>query len=339
MNRQLQLTAYPTDVPALEHFSLVERAIPTAAEGEALVRTLWLGLDPFPRMQMTGQPGGPPQLPLGSVMIGRGVAQVIESRRPDLTPGQIIVCEPGWQDYALVPASAPTPQRLDPATAPIQTALGVLGPSGLTAWCTLFGVAALQPGETVIVTAAAGSVGSTACQLARAHGARVVAIGGGADQLAFLRETLGVDAALDYQATDDLAGALVAACPGGAQVALDTVGGATHEAIVRAMAPRGRLVMAGFISGYAGARPRYTDPHAVIMKRLTLSGFLLADHAAQFEAARAALAEGLAVGALRAFETITDGLENAPTAFGALFGAARPGKHLVRVAQPTGVAP
>lgn len=330
INTRILLARYGNGIPQPDWFRMEHVPLEPLAEGEVRVRTLWLGLDPFPRLQMTGKPGGPPQLPLDQVMIGRGIGEVIESRRPDAPVGALLLCDPGWQAFATL--AGPLPPRIDDDTTPLQAALDVLGPAGLTAWCTLLAVGQLQPGERVVITAAAGAVGSTAVQIAQQTGAEVVAVAGGAEQCTFLRDTLGVGAVLDYQAHDDLPAALAALCPQGFQLALDTVGGAHHDALLRAAAPRARLVMAGFISGYGGARVPCGDPTMVVLKRLQLTGFLLADHAAQFATARAQLAGWLATGALRRFETITEGLEQAPAAFARLFGTAAPGKQLVRVA-------
>lgn len=328
-NRRVVVRAYPADLPGPEHFTIETAPVPVPAEGQALVRTVWLGMDPFPRMQLTDRPGGPPAIPLGSVMIGRGVARVVESRRPDLTAGDWVVCDPGWQDYALYTA-AETPRKLDPDAAPPSAALGLLGPSGLTAYFTLSAKAGVKAGETVVVTAAAGSVGSAACQIARTLGARVVGIAGGAEQIAFLTHRLRVDAAVDWQAEPDLAAALRAACPDGIHAALDTVGGATHDAIMANIAVGGRVVMAGFISGY-GERKPYGNPHAIIFRRATLMGFLLADHMADAPAALDRLAGWHRAGSLELFENLTIGLENAPAAFAGLFRSPPPGKQLVRV--------
>ncbi|MFM2042528.1 MAG: hypothetical protein RLY86_1104 [Pseudomonadota bacterium] len=331
VNRRLLVDSYPADLPEPGHFRMETGPIPDPAAGEALVETVWLSMDPFPRMQLTDRPGGPPPIPRGSVMIGRGVARVVASRRDDLAPGQWIVCDPGWQDYALIPAGAPCPRVLDPAAAPPSAALGLLGPSGLTAYLTVLGTGRARPGETVLVTAAAGSVGSAACMIARTAGCRVVAIAGGPDQIAFLTDRVGVDAAIDYLSTPDLGAAIRAAAPDGVHVVLDTVGGATHDAAMTAIAVGARIVLAGFISAYGGERRLYGNPYAVVMKRATMTGFLVGDHAAAFPEALAALTTWYREGRISLFETVTEGLENAPGAFAGLFRNPPPGKQLVRV--------
>lgn len=303
---------------------------PELTDGAAVVRTLWLSMDPFVRMQMTGAPGGPPQLQPGQVVISRGVGQVIASRRDDLKPGDFVVCDPGWQERALVSGPARVVAGADLARA----ALGVLGPSGLTAWFALHDIMAVRAGETVLVTAAAGSVGSAACQIALADGAHVIAVASGPEQCAFVR-ALGVEAVIDRLATDDLAAAVRAAAPGGIAAALDTVGGAMFEAILANAAPRARIVMAGFISAYGGDRPRYVDPYALVFRRVQVTGFLLADHAPRYSVAQAALDALFAAGKLQAHETVADGLDAAPAAFCGLFQSPAPGKQLVRVADPS----
>jgi len=335
-NRRWLVHAYPEAAPGPEHFRLDTQPAPEPADGEALARTTVLSMDPFPRMQLTGKPAGPPQIPLGSVMIGRGIGRVVVSRRADLRPGDVVAAEFGWQDYALLGAGPV--RKLDPAMGPPAAALGLLGPSGLTGLFTVRDVAAAAAGETALITAAAGSVGSAACQVAKLLGCRVVGVARGPDQIRFVLDRLGVDAAVD--ADGDLGAGLRRAAPEGVHLALDTIGGAVHDAVLRAMRPRGRIVMAGFISGYGAERPPYSDPYAVVFKRLALNGFLLADHVDRMEEGLATLAGWLRNGRVANHESITNGLERAPEAFGALFSHARPGKSLVRVAPDTeGEAP
>jgi hypothetical protein len=332
MQRAIVLAAYRAGLPDAEMFAAVERPIPSPREGEALVRTAWLSLDPFPRMQMTGADGGPPQLPLGEVVIGRGAAEVVATKRADLAVGDWVVCEPGWQEYALVAGPVRKAESADRARA----ALGVLGPSGLTAHFALADVIELRPDDVVFISAAAGSVGAAACQLAQRRGATVIAGVSGEAQAAFARDSLGVARIVDRLGTDNLTGALSAAAPHGLSAALDTVGGTTFEAILSAARPRARLALVGFISAYGGERPRYIDPYALIMKRVRLEGFLLADHAAKFAQAQAELDALFDSGALRAHENIAKGLAKAPAAFANLFQSAPPGKQLVEVAGAAG---
>lgn len=329
-NRAILFAGPAAGDPNTGMFVAGEAPEPVLVDGAAVVRTLWLSMDPFVRMQMTGAPGGPPQLAPGQVVISRGVGQVIASRRDDLKIGDLVVCDPGWQERAL----ATGPVRVVAGADLARAALGVLGPSGLTAWFAWTDVARIGAGETVLVTAAAGSVGSAACQIALARGARVVAVASGEEQCAFVRD-LGVPDVIDRIATDDLTAAVAAAAPGGIAAALDTVGGAMFEAILANAQPRARIVMAGFISAYGGDRPRYVDPYALVFRRAQLTGFLLGDFAPRFAEGHQALEALFAAGALKAHETISDGLDAAPAAFCGLFQSPAPGKQLVRVSDPT----
>jgi NADPH-dependent curcumin reductase CurA len=334
INRRILLRAYPAagdppGPPDPADFELTTADVAEPAEGEALVRTHYLSMDPFVRMQLAARPVGPPPIPLGSLMPGRAVGRVVASRRADLPVGAWVAGDLGWQDYALV--NGPAPALLDPALGPVSAALGLLGPSGATAYLCLTHTGGLRAGETVAITAAAGSVGSAACQIARHLGCRVIGIGQGDVQTAFILR-LGADAAIDAGASD-LAGALTAASPGGIDLALDTVGSGLHDALLGAMRPQGRVVMAGFISAYGAARPQYGNPTLTIFKRLTLRGFLLGDHAEKIADTKVLLADWLRSGKLQNVEHVTEGLENAPRAFAALFApGTSPGKQLVRVA-------
>jgi NADPH-dependent curcumin reductase CurA len=217
-------------------------------------------------------------------------------------------------------------QKLDPALGPLPDHLNALGPSGMTAYFAMQVVGAPQPGETVVIAPAAGSVGSLAGQIAKLAGARVIGIAAGDAQCAALTQDLGFDAAVDHR---DL-GAL----PDGVNLFLDGVGGATHDAVMAKLAPRGRAVLLGFISGYSdGGPPRYGAAAPVLFKRARVEGFLLADWQDRFGEAQAAWARWLAEGAIRPRSTIWNGLERTPAAFAALFGEAGVGKQLVRVSE------
>ncbi len=330
-SRCVLLRAYPQGLPRAEDFELVVQPASALREGQVRVETQYLSLDPVTRLRMNPASREPPPVALGSVVLGRGVGVVRESRHADWREGDVVAGELGWQEQGAVdPAGL---RRVDPAAGPVQTALGILGPPGITAWC-LVGVAApVSAGQTVVVAAAAGSVGSTALQLARRRGARTVGLVASPAQARFVRESLHADAAVDCNAATFPAD-LDAALPAGADVFLDSIGGMVHEAVVERIAVHGRIVAFGYISAYNSeqAAPReYGRMFRLIHRRATLSGFLIADHAPRFPDALRELAAGLRDGTLHNHEHCVEGLERAPAAFAALFTGDPIGKQLVRV--------
>ncbi|MGJ7512010.1 NADP-dependent oxidoreductase [Variovorax sp. GT1P44] len=334
LNRSVRLTAYCADGPLPPScFELAEEPVGEIEEGQVLVETHYLSMDPFPRLRMRGDDSMAPQLPLGSVVIGRGVGQVVASRAPALPVGTYVAGELGWQELARVDSR--TLRSVDATLAPVSTSLGLLGPSGLTAYFTVLHHGKPREGQTVVISGAAGSVGSVSCQLAKHAGARVVAIAGGGDQVRYLLEEIGVDAVVDHTIATPLAEQLARACPQGVDVFLDGVGGSLHEAVMDHLNVHARVVVYGVIASYgrADAASELVPSHLYkfIQKRIRLSGFLIADHAGDFASASAELSRWLAEGRVRCAESITDGLENAPAAFAALFTPGRFGKQLVRL--------
>jgi NADPH-dependent curcumin reductase CurA len=336
LNRQIHLTAYADGLPGESNFELREAPVRDPQAGEVLVRLAYLSMDPFPRLRMSGNPALAPQLPLGSVMIGRGVGRVVASRHPDFAEGDHVAGELGWQDYALTDGAGL--RRVDPALAPISTALGVLGPSGLAGYFSMLRQGQPKAGETVVVAAASGAVGSVAAQIAKMQGARAIGIVGGPVQTRHVLEDLGLDAAVDYKSAVSVSAALGAVAPGGVDVFLDTVGGTIHDAVMDHLNVGARIVLVGTISNYnLGPNEVDTGPRHLyrwITKRVRLSGFLVGDYAGEFAAALADLAQWIRDGRLRYAETIFDGLEKCPAAFAALFTADNVGKMLVHVGEP-----
>ncbi|MCU0757835.1 MAG: NADP-dependent oxidoreductase [Steroidobacteraceae bacterium] len=329
--RCILLRAYPRGVPAESDFEHVERPVGEPRNGQVLVETRLLSLDPAPRLRMNAASRDVPPLALGAVVPGRGVGVVLRSCHPDWREGDVVAGELGWQEYPLLdPAGL---RRVDPALGPASAALGLLGPSGIAAWCLLRIAAPVRRGETVVVAAAAGAVGSTLVQLARHDGARVVALVASAAQARFVRDELAADAVLDCNA-DGFPVTLDAALPAGADLFLDSVGGAVHEAVVERIAVHGRVVAFGYISAYngdGGAPREYGRIFRLIHRRATLSGFLVGDHAARFPEALRDLAALLRAGSLRNHEQFIDGLARAPAAFAGLFTGDPVGKQLLRV--------
>ena len=333
--RCLRLARYaPEGVPEPSCFELSTEAVRQPGEGEVLVEVHWLSMDPFPRLCMRGEASMAPQLPLGAVMMGRGAGRVLRSNHVGFAPGDLVAGEMGWRELACVKAEAL--RSVDASLGHLEASLGLLGPSGLTAYFTIQHHAQPKAGETVVVSAAAGSVGSTACRLAALAGARVVGIGAGPRQSQYLLDEVGVAAAVDGLDAERLGGAIAAACPRGVDVFLDGVGGVVHDAVMGSLNVGARVVVYGLVSSYGeGAGNADLGPRhlmQIIMKRARITGFLVGDHGAEFAQALKQLAAWLADGKLVASQTVHDGLEAAPHAFAALFGDARPGKQLVRLA-------
>lgn len=323
MNRQVHLVRYPVGAPRAEDFAIADAPMPTPRDGEVLLRVDCLGLDPFPRLRMRADSRVGPPLPLNQVVDGRGIATVIASRHADFGTGDVVAADTGWQHFTVLPGDRL--QRLDLALGPRREHLSLLGPSGLTA---LFVTErAARPGEMLAMAPAAGSVGILAGQIARLLGAHSLGIGASTAQTAALPD-LGYDEAISVD--DVLEGKI--GCEINAFI--DGVGGALHDAVLLRLAPHARIVLLGFIAGYNDAGPpRYGNMLPLLMKRATLTGFLLADHEPRFAEARRRLAAWRDAGQLRAVEAVHDGLAATPAAFAGLFGDAPPGKQIVRLTE------
>lgn len=334
-NTQVLLAARPRGLPKKTDFEIVEREIPNPAEGEMLVRTLYLSVDPYMRSRMNAEKSYARNVELGEVMTGGVVGEVVESRNPDFVQGDIIQERLGWQAYAVTDGS--TARKVDPQSAPISTALGVLGMPGLTAYFGLLEVSPPSPGETVVVSAASGAVGSVVGQIAKIKGCRAVGIAGTEEKIRFVVDDCGFDAAFNYKTTDDYGAALAELCPDGIDVYFDNVGGPILDAIIPRMNIHGRISICGQISQYnatetpTGPRPFWN----FIKLRLKAQGFLVFDFRNRHDEALIELGEWVRNGRIRYREDIIDGLENAPDAFIGLLCGDNIGKRLVRVAQNT----
>jgi hypothetical protein len=333
-NRQFRLARRPTGRAGRDHFDLVTEPIPKAGADQIVVRTLYLSLDPTNRIWMEDIPQYLPPVAIGAVMRGGGLGRVIESRHPDYAVGDLVQGLLGWQDYALMPGSGPERPFKIPAGLPfpLPSLIGALGLTGATAYFGLLDLGKPVAGETVVVSAAAGAVGSIAGQIAKLKGCRTVGIAGSRDKCAWLTQELGFDAAINYR-DPEFRAQLAAACPRGVDVNFENVGGEVMQAVLGLMNLHGRVVLCGLISGYnSGAR--IVGPYDVIlMKRLRVEGFIILDYASRFPEAAAQLGTWLAQGKLISKETIVDGLEAAPDALGLLFDGGNTGKLLVKVAE------
>ncbi len=329
--QQWVVTAYPDGLPGPAHFVLEESDLPALQDGEVLVEPIYQSMDPLPRVRLNPDNGRIPPLPLGSVMIGRAVGRVLASRSTDCAEGDIVCGEMGWRTRAVVRAADLS--AVDPALAPISTALGVLGPSGIAAYCSLFELGRPEQGETVLVPAAAGSVGSILCQLARIRNCHVVAIGGGDEELHYLRDELGVARVADWRG-EGFDQALAQQLPDGVDVFIDLVGGDIHNLAMRHINVGARIALVGYVSAYnAAGRPQnYGDIYSVIHKRATMRGFLAPDFAAMVPQVLSSLAGWIDSGELSYTEHVDRGFDSLPASFGALFSGFHPGKKLVQVA-------
>ena len=334
VNRRFLLRERPTGRIDDRTFELVEEAIPEVGEGEALVRTRWISLDPTNRAWIGETPTYLPPVAIGEVMRAGGLGEVVASNSRDYQVGELVQGRTGWQDYVVASASAPmTAIPKIPGVSP-SFFLGALGMTGLTAYVGMFDIGQPKPGETVVVSAAAGAVGSVAGQLAKIEGARVVGIAGGPKKCALLTDELGFDAAVDYTATgwrDDLK----AATPDGIDVDFENVGGEIMESVFGRLNVRARVALCGLISGYNDDTPSVSaGPRNfgnLLIQRVHLEGFIVLDHFGRAPEIVPRLAGWMAEGKLKAQETIVEGFEQLPVAINMLFDGGNTGKLVVKV--------
>jgi NADPH-dependent curcumin reductase len=337
---QIVLAALPNGKPQLTDFRLEETEIPTPAPGQLLLTVQYLSLDPYMRGRMDDRKSYAKPLQLGDVMTGESVARVLASNHPSYAEGDIVVAVTGWRTHALSDGIGlyGTPLRkLDPTVAPVTTALGVLGMPGFTAYGGLRVIGKPQAGETVVVAAASGPVGSLVGQLAKLAGARAVGIAGGPEKCAFVKDVLRFDAAVDRHAVY-FPDRLAAACPNGIDVYLENVGGTVLQAVLPLLNTYARIPISGLIAQYNGvSEGDGTDRlpatmREILSKSLTLRGFINSEYAGQYyDEFLAEVGAGVADGRLRYREDIVDGLEKAPEAFIGMLDGRNFGKLIVRV--------
>jgi len=331
-NRRLLLRERPTGRIGPDTFELREEAVPELSDGEALVRVDWISLDPTNRMWINDTPSYLPPVGIGEVMRAGGLGQVVASKNPNYPVGQTVQGLLGWQEYAVVSATSMV-NLVDVAEGISPSAyLGALGMTGLTAWIGIRDIGKPQPGQTVVVSAAAGAVGSVAGQLAKVSGARVVGIAGGPEKCALLTGQLGFDAAVDHRA-DDWAAQLAAATPDGIDVDFENVGGDLMDAIFARLNIGARVALCGLISGYNASDPP-PGPRAfgnLLIQRATLQGFIVLDHFGRAPEAMGEIAGLIAEAKLKPLETVVEGFERLPTAINMLFDGKNVGKLVVKV--------
>ncbi len=335
INRQIILAARPQGEPKESDFLLVESPIPQPDAGQMLLRTLYLSLDPYMRGRMNAGPSYTPAVEIGQVMGGETVSRVEASHLGQFQPGDIVVAYTGWEDYAL--SDGRGVRKLDPKFAPVTTALGVLGMPGMTAWVGLVNIGQPKPGETVVVAAASGAVGSVVGQLARIKGCRAVGIAGGEAKCRYVKDELGFDACVDHR-SPDFPAALKAACPRGIDVYFENVGGPVFDAVLPLLNNFARVPVCGLIAHYNDTDlPEGKDRvpllmRHVLVKRLTLRGFIVFDFANQQAEFLAQVGPMFRDGRIKYREHIVDGLENAARALIGLLRGENFGKVIVRVA-------
>jgi NADPH-dependent curcumin reductase CurA len=328
-NKQVLLRRRPIGRPSTDDFEIVDRSVPALAEGDVLRRTIYLSLDPYMRGRMSDGPSYSAPVGLGQTMVGHTVSEVIESRHPALAKGDIVAGYDGWQEYAI--SSGAMLRKLDPAAAPISTAIGVLGMPGMTAYVGLLDIGQPKPGETVVVSAASGAVGSVVGQIARIKGCRAVGVAGSPAKCEYVVKDLGFDVCVNYKDAD-FPEKLRAACPSGVDVYFENVGGAVLAAVLPLLNVHARIPLCGTISEYNATEKQAGPPlRHFLVKRALIQGFIISDHNDRLAAFMRDGYAWLRDGRLKYREDIVDGLEQAPPAFLKLFDGENFGKLLVRV--------
>ena len=331
-NRRVILKKRATGLPTVDCFDIVEDAAPEPGPNQVLVHNIYVSVD-------TGMKGwistarNYASVETGATMNSFGVGVVVDSRHPDVSEGEVVGGLTGWQTYGVADPGGPMFRKVDPSLAPISTALGVLGISGLTAYFGLLDVGQPQTGETVLVSTAAGAVGSAVGQIAALRGCRPVGIAGGPEKTSLCRDAFGYEAAIDYKSGADLAKELRECCPDGIDVYFDNVGGETLDIVLRQMNQGGRIVICGTAATESWDPPPLGPrlERELLVSRLRMQGFILFDFAARFPEALSELSSWLTQGKLNYREDILEGLEQAPAALAGLYQGRNMGRQLVRV--------
>jgi NADPH-dependent curcumin reductase CurA len=329
MNRQIRLKSRPAGIPTADNFEIAEAPVPTLADGDVVRRTTYLSLDPYMRGRMSDAPSYAAPVAVNAVMCGHTVSQVIQSSNPAFHEGDIVTGYDGWQEYGV--SNGKELRKLDPSVAPISTAIGVLGMPGLTAYVGLLDIGQPKPGETVVVSAASGAVGAIVGQLAKIKGCRAVGVAGSEHKCRYLVDELGFDAWVNYK-TDNLVTALREACPNGADVYFDNVGGKVLAAALRVINRGARIPLCGMIADYnATSDPGGPNLRALLVQRAMIKGFIVSDHYDRFPAFLEEMTPLVRDGRVKFREDIVEGLDRAPSALIGLFEGRNFGKMLVRV--------
>ncbi|MEO5844563.1 MAG: NADP-dependent oxidoreductase [Caldimonas sp.] len=339
INRQIHLVSRPSGEASSANFRMLEQPLGTPGEGQVLVRHHFLSLDPYMRGRMNDAKSYAQPQPLDKVMQGGTVGVVAASRHPDYKAGDSVVGFGGWQEYSIVDAGIPgSLRKVDTSRVPLSAYLGAVGMPGVTAWYGLTKICAPQPGQTIVVSAASGAVGSVVGQLAKARGCRAVGIAGGADKCSYVTRELGFDACIDYKAPMGKSGdpkalyeALKASTPDGVDACFENVGGAVLDATLARMNAFGRIALCGMISGYDGQPIPLQQPQLILQSRLRIEGFIVSEHMEIWPEALKELGMLVGTGKLKYRESVAEGIASAPEAFLGLLKGRNFGKQLVRL--------
>ena len=335
LNRRFVLASRPEGAPTQENFRLETAPVPRTQDGQVLLRAVYLSLDPYMRGRMSDAPSYAEPVKLGGLMVGGTVCRVVQSKHPDYQTDDWILAYSGWQDYAL--SDGKGLNKLDPTQMKPSWALGIVGMPGFTAYMGLMDIGQPKPGETVVVAAASGAVGSVVGQVAKLKGCRVVGIAGGAKKCNYVTDKLGFDACLDHH-QDDLSGRLKKACPDGIDVYFESVGGKVFDAVLPLLNPRARIPLCGLVAHYNDTKlPAGPDrlsmlTSTLLRRRIRMQGFIIFDdYGERYGEFVTAMRPWLAENKMYYREDLVDGLENAPRAFIGMLEGSNFGKLVVRV--------
>ena len=331
VNRQITLAARPVGVPKESDFKLVEGPVPSAGQGQVVAKTLFLSVDPYMRGRMNDAKSYAPPVQIGEVMVGGTVSRVIQSNNPRFQVGDIVEGRLGWQEFAL--SDGKGLRVVDPEIAPISTAVGVLGMPGLTAYFGLLDICNPQPGETVVVSGAAGAVGSLVGQIAKIKGCRTIGVAGTDEKIRYVVDDLGFDAAFNYKTISDYRAKLEELCPKGIDVYFDNVGGALTDAVFTLINVNARVSVCGQISQYNLEKPEL-EPRflfQLVRNRAKVEGFLVFQFEERFGEGRKQMAEWVRAGKIKYREEFAEGIQQAPKAFIGMLNGANIGKQLLKI--------
>ncbi len=334
MNRQILLAARPVGFPKDADFKLAESPVPAPGDGQILVRSIYLSVDPYMRGRMNDVKSYAPPVQIGGVMGGGAVGKVVESNNPAFKDGDIVEGMFGWQDYAV--SNGQGVRKIDSSLAPISTALGVLGMPGLTAYFGLLEIGDPQAGETVVVSGAAGAVGSLVGQIAKIKGCRAVGIAGADDKISYLTGELGFDGAFNYKTESNYSEKLKTLCPKGVDVYFDNVGGEITDGVLRLINTKARISICGQISQYNLEKPELAPRmilSVLLVKQARAEGFLVFQFLERYPEGLRQMAQWIQEGKLKYKEDIEEGIENTPRAFMAMLRGQNVGKQLVKVSE------
>ena len=328
-NKRVVLASRPQGAVTPENFRIEEQSLPAPADGEVLVRNEWLSLDPYMRGRMSDAKSYVPPVEIGGVMVGQTVGEVVESRHPGFKPGDRVLTQLGWQSHGV--ARGKELRLVDAKRVPPSYYLGVLGMPGMTAWFGLFEIGKPKSGETLVVSAASGAVGSVVGQLAKQEGLRVVGIAGGKEKCDYVVKELGFDACVDYR-QGNVNDQLREACPNGIDIDFENVGGEILDTVLRRMNLYGRVIVCGLIAEYNATQPYgYKAMRAILVNRIRMQGMIVFDWKDRYEEALADLGARVAAGKLKYRESVVQGLDNAPQGLIALLAGKNFGKQLVKL--------